>query len=222
MAWKVALILDCESDPSVLIGQMPVWAISTPRRKDAAVKLRNDWDGFWQPEHSLTLVDPSYENDEIESIMSLIPTLEQHHPSMACALILGPPVSEQLQRTMADLGYSSLLENSAVGIEFMRPIDSMQDVPEFNMTAEAWQSADDVYDAFFRAVRAPKWHGRNFDALNDSISTGNINEIEVPYRLIVRNASRATPEARAMVDLFVDAIRRMQANGCPVSMVVHE
>jgi len=222
MAWKIALILDCESDPGALIGQMPVWAISTPRRKDAAGKLRREWEGVWEPEHSLTLVDPSYENDPIESILSLIPTLEEHHPSMACVLILGLPASEQLRQTMADLGYSSLLENSAVGIEFARPIDSMHDVPELNMTAEGWQSADDVYDAFFHAVRAPKWHGRNLNALNDSISTGKINEIEVPYRLVVRDASLATPKARATIDLFADTISRMQTNGCPVSMVVHE
>jgi RNAse (barnase) inhibitor barstar len=38
------------------------------------------------------------------------------------------------------------------------------------MDGAAWNSEDDVYDAFFRVVGAPAWHGRNFNALNDSIA----------------------------------------------------
>jgi len=222
MAWKVALILDSVSDPAALIGRMPVWATFTPGRRDAAAKLRKDWEALWAPEHALTLIGPFPEDRPIEWLPGLIPTLEGHHPSMACVLILGPPFSEELRQTMMDLGYSSLLEETALGIEFARPIDLLKDVPEFNLNADGWRSADDVYDAFFRAVRAPDWHGRNLDALNDSISTGNINEVEVPYRLIVRNASRANPEARTMIDRFLDVVWRMKANGCPVSMIVQE
>jgi RNAse (barnase) inhibitor barstar len=48
----------------------------------------------------------------------------------------------------------------------------------------------DVYDAFFRAVGAPEWYGRNLDALADSIRGGSINQVEVPYRLV----SEATKE----------------------------
>ena len=44
-----------------------------------------------------------------------------------------------------------------------------------------WSTKDDVYDAFFRAVGAPEWHGRNFDALRDSIARGLINQVECPY-----------------------------------------
>jgi RNAse (barnase) inhibitor barstar len=52
--------------------------------------------------------------------------------------------------------------------------------------AHRWRTADDFYDSFFSAVRAPAWHGRNFDALCDSIGDGQINEIEVPYRIVIR------------------------------------
>src|ERR1044071_7580655 len=44
-----------------------------------------------------------------------------------------------------------------------------------------WKTRDDFYDAFFKAVGAPSWHGRNFNALRDSIITGEINEVELVY-----------------------------------------
>ncbi len=55
---------------------------------------------------------------------------------------------------------------------------------------------DDFYDAFFAAVGAPIWHGRNRDALNDSISTGGINEVEIPYRLEVVNGAKKLVKMR--------------------------
>jgi hypothetical protein len=51
-----------------------------------------------------------------------------------------------------------------------------------------WQTKEDVYDAFFRCNgRAPVWHGRSFDALNDSMVGGSINQVEIPYRLLIKN-----------------------------------
>ena len=45
---------------------------------------------------------------------------------------------------------------------------------ELTLDGAAWTSNDDVYDAFFHAVGAPDWHGRNCDAL----ATGSINQVE--------------------------------------------
>jgi RNAse (barnase) inhibitor barstar len=58
---------------------------------------------------------------------------------------------------------------------------------ELILDGSTWTNNDDVYDAFFRAVGAPSWHGRNFNALNDSIATGSINKVEVPYTLVIAN-----------------------------------
>src|ERR1700719_3137446 len=62
---------------------------------------------------------------------------------------------------------------------------------------------DDVYDAFFHAVGAPDWHGRNCDALKDSIANGSINEVEVPYRLVLKHYDLISGEAKKMTDDFV-------------------
>lgn len=91
---------------------------------------------------------------------------------------------------------------------------------ELILDGAAWTNNDDVYDAFFRAVGAPKWHGRNFNALNDSIATGSINEVEVPYRLVIKDYELIGVEAQKMVEDFVDLIHEIAARGCPVEIRV--
>jgi len=83
-----------------------------------------------------------------------------------------------------------------------------------------WATKDDVYDAFFQAVGAPEWHGRNFNALNDSIAGGDINRIEVPYELNIQNYDKITGEAKNMTEDFINLIRELEANGCPVKIRV--
>jgi len=45
------------------------------------------------------------------------------------------------------------------------------------------ETEDDFYDMFLPQVKAPEWHGRNLDALTDSLVTGDINAIELPYTI---------------------------------------
>jgi RNAse (barnase) inhibitor barstar len=89
---------------------------------------------------------------------------------------------------------------------------------EIIMDGGKWAAADDIYDAFFRAVGAPSWHGRNFNALRDSISVGRINEIEAPYLIRIRNYSSIGPEAKSMAGDFVRLIWELHESGCPVNI----
>lgn len=82
----------------------------------------------------------------------------------------------------------------------------------------AWSTKDDVYDAFFLAVGAPEWHGRNFDALRDSIAGASINQVEAPYRLVFKNYDKISGEAIGMADDFIDLIHELAAEGCPVEV----
>jgi RNAse (barnase) inhibitor barstar len=83
-----------------------------------------------------------------------------------------------------------------------------------------WSSKDDVYDAFFKVVGAPSWHGRNLDALNDSIANGSINAVEVPYRLVIRNFDLIAVRAKKMANDFVDLIHDLAARGTAVEIEV--
>jgi RNAse (barnase) inhibitor barstar len=89
---------------------------------------------------------------------------------------------------------------------------------ELTLDGALWETCDDLYDSFFRAVGAPDWHGRNFNALRDSIEGGDINEVEVPYRLIIKNYDKIAAEAKKMADDFIDLIRELAARGCPVEV----
>jgi RNAse (barnase) inhibitor barstar len=93
---------------------------------------------------------------------------------------------------------------------------------ELVLDAATWQSENDFYDAFFHAVGAPSWYGRNLNALNDSIGAGEINEIEVPYRLIVRNVDGAGQEAKAIVGWFKEVNCQLVETGCPVELCIKE
>jgi RNAse (barnase) inhibitor barstar len=90
-------------------------------------------------------------------------------------------------------------------------------------TNPRWRKLDEqtnVYDGFFCAVGAPTWHGRNLDALTDGISGGSINQVEVPYRVIIKNYDKIAALAKQMADSFVDLIRELEGKGCPVEVRV--
>jgi hypothetical protein len=222
MGWQVALILDYETDPGTLLGQMPVWAVSTAAREESAIKLRKDWESLWEPEHALTLINSLIADGSVEALSGLIPTIEEHHPSMACVLVFGPQEPKPLRQVMSSLGYLPTSENANSSIGFARPISDLPDVAELVLDAAGWQSADDVFDGFFRAVGAPSWHGRNFNALNDSIATGNINKIDVPYRIIIRNAASIGNGAVTLINSFEDLVGEIQSRGCPVEMRIEQ
>jgi RNAse (barnase) inhibitor barstar len=93
---------------------------------------------------------------------------------------------------------------------------------ELTLDGACLTTKDDVYDAFFHAVGAPDWHGRSFDALNDSIANGSINRVESPYRLVLKNYGLISGEAKKMTDNFVDLIHEIAARGCPVEIRIDE
>lgn len=222
MGWQVALILDGETDPGDWIGQMPVWAAEIPIRRDSAAKLREASEALWEPEPAFTLLSCPISENQAESFLDLIPTLEEHHSVMACVRILGVTDSEPLRRAMASMGYLRITEDVGSSVGFAKSIGEMPELRELALNAENWRTPDDVFDAFFHAVGAPSWHGRNFDALNDSIATGNINKTEVPYRIVIHNARRMGGDAAELVKRFGDLTDKLHARGCPIEMRIEQ
>jgi RNAse (barnase) inhibitor barstar len=91
---------------------------------------------------------------------------------------------------------------------------------EILLDGSAWKTQEDFYEGILRAVGAPEWHGHNLDALNDSIGTGGINRIEVPYPLRVCGLRAMYDEARAILERFRELIDYLKADGVEVDMVV--
>ena len=56
---------------------------------------------------------------------------------------------------------------------------------------------------------APEWHGKNLDALSDSVIGDDLNELKSPYTVQFRNADKITDDllefSRQVSDIFAQA-----------------
>lgn len=90
---------------------------------------------------------------------------------------------------------------------------------ELQLDGSNWKTTDDFYDAFFRAVGAPSWHGRNFNALRDSIITGQINKIGLPYTIHISGLGKMPPKVKKLVEDFCSLIKEFRAEGHEVEAI---
>ncbi len=93
---------------------------------------------------------------------------------------------------------------------------------EILLAGSGWKSDEDFYDAFFAAVGAPKWHGRNLDALSDSIGAGSINQVEVPYVIRIAGVESMSLEARQFLERFRTLIDGLKAEGIEVDLICED
>jgi RNAse (barnase) inhibitor barstar len=121
---------------------------------------------------------------------------------------------------LSEEGFERASGGSDECLPFRKPIDNLIGVGEVVLDASKWVMPNDFYDSFFSAIGAPEWHGRNPDALDDSIATGKINQIEVPYRVVIENLSQAEPEARTTTRRVIELILQLEAEGCPIAVII--
>ena len=69
-----------------------------------------------------------------------------------------------------------------------------------------WKEVADFYDGLLRALDAPEWHGRNLDALDDSIAYGGVNGVEPPYRLHFTGSAVLRPELQHVIRVLVEIV----------------
>jgi RNAse (barnase) inhibitor barstar len=81
-----------------------------------------------------------------------------------------------------------------------------------------WHSQDDLYDAFFLAVGSPKSHARHLGALADSICGGQINDVDIPYTLVIRGYDGMQDAARRFVDRVCRILLELKAEGCDIDV----
>lgn len=55
------------------------------------------------------------------------------------------------------------------------------------LDAQSWRTCEDYANALRKALRSPEWHGSCVNAFFDSMVVGDINEINPPYRIIIKN-----------------------------------
>ena len=90
------------------------------------------------------------------------------------------------------------------------------------LDASKWRSPEDFYSALLPQLGAPSWHGRNLDALADSLY-GGINKVEPPFTVIVEGAESLSAEMREFLSkvgiAFDDVRTETQAN---IAFEVHQ
>jgi RNAse (barnase) inhibitor barstar len=80
------------------------------------------------------------------------------------------------------------------------------------LEASGWRSPDDFYSALLPQLGAPAWHGRNLDALEESLRYADINKVEPPFRVVVEGAPRELADFLSRVaSVFNDVTTETQA-----------
>jgi RNAse (barnase) inhibitor barstar len=91
-------------------------------------------------------------------------------------------------------------------------------VGEIHLDGRSWQSADDFYVAYLRAVGAPEWHGHNRDALWDSLTGGDINQRNPPLRIHITGLDEMGLDARQMTERFATLVKQASDEGYQIEL----
>lgn len=221
MAWEVAVILNpkCEqSTVEMLAKYMPLWIADTPSNQECAATARQVAGDLWKPKASCTTFTTYAELSTEDNFVNIAKTVGLHHPNLAKFNLLGIETSDSLKSRMRTLGFLPAKATWDDALSFRKPVSALNDVPHLTLDAKSWRSSGDVYEDLFNVLGSPAWHGKNFDALHDSIVTGQINSLEVPYTLSICGMSSAKPEVRLFVKHLIDLISRFESEGCPISI----
>ncbi len=79
------------------------------------------------------------------------------------------------------------------------------------LDAAKWRNRRIFYADLLNAVEAPDWHGKNINALIDSIIWGGINALEPPYTIRIRNLAQADAKAREELEGFLSYLPECKA-----------
>jgi RNAse (barnase) inhibitor barstar len=83
-----------------------------------------------------------------------------------------------------------------------------------DLDTRRWETIDDFYDALLKAIGAPDWHGRNGNALADSMVCGGINSLEPPYVVRILHANSLPEAVRAHIVAVADVIQMVRIDVC--------
>ena len=85
-------------------------------------------------------------------------------------------------------------------------------MPRIELDAAGWTKVLDFYEALLAALGAPRGHGRNINALIDSMVYGGICEIDPPYELRIRNVGNLTSDIRSEIKLLKECLAEQESD----------
>jgi RNAse (barnase) inhibitor barstar len=84
------------------------------------------------------------------------------------------------------------------------------------LSGDNWTLPGDVYTALLSSLEAPAWHGRNLDALWDSIMGGDINGINPPFLILVTGTHSLPEDCKTLLNRIKELLS--EANGADVDV----
>ena len=84
-------------------------------------------------------------------------------------------------------------------------------MPKVLLDGQSWVSSDDFYEALLAALGAPSWHGRNLDALEETLRSGETNALNPPLDLAISGMESMGGEARTTVHRFNELVSDLRA-----------
>ena len=82
---------------------------------------------------------------------------------------------------------------------------------EIYLNASGWRQPVEFYDALLPKLKSPDWHGKNLNAIIDSVVYGEINEIEPPLTIRVEGLRQAPEPVRSEVEAVRASLLRARA-----------
>jgi len=96
---------------------------------------------------------------------------------------------------------------------------AQEQTQEITLSGVHWRTPDDFYNALLPSLGAPGWHGHNLDALWDSITGGDINQVNPPFVVRITGVRQMPVNCKTLVDRFVALISRARTEGYLVEVV---
>jgi RNAse (barnase) inhibitor barstar len=75
------------------------------------------------------------------------------------------------------------------------------DMKVISLDGAAWSCRQDFFDALADVLKVVPYHGRGFDAFEDSVFYGGMSQVEPPFAVVVRNCPPfAESDVKRMAD----------------------
>ncbi|MFD2235341.1 barstar family protein [Phaeospirillum tilakii] len=78
--------------------------------------------------------------------------------------------------------------------------------------ASSWRDVLDFYNAILAALGAPEWHGKNANALIDSVVYGGINKVGCPLLIKIYNINNKEYSIIAEIELLKNNLSKHTAH----------
>ncbi len=80
-----------------------------------------------------------------------------------------------------------------------------------DLDASSWERELDYYNALLGALGAPGWHGRNVNAVVDSVIYGGINQVAPPFVVRFHGTKKTPDDVRREIILVNDEIAKARS-----------